>query len=221
MYADVNGIQLYYDIIGSGRPLLMLHGNGEDHTIFQEAADVLCRHYACYLIDTRDHGRSTKVSALHYEDMAKDILAFLELKDMNDVIVYGFSDGGIMGLLAAQQTDRISDLIVSGANLTPSAVTGPIKLLIDVMAAVNPKDEKVRLMKEEPNIDPESLRSIKARTLVLAGDHDAVSKAETVRIAEHIPNAELRFLQGESHGSYIVHSRKIGDLLSGWLHRAC
>ena len=55
MYADIRGIRLYYEVIGSGRPMLMLHGNGEDHTIFQEAADVLSRQFACYLIDTRDH----------------------------------------------------------------------------------------------------------------------------------------------------------------------
>ena len=99
MYAEIRGIRLYYEIIGSGRPLVMLHGNGEDHTIFQEAADVLSRQFACYLIDTRDHGKSTPVKELHYTDMAEDVLAFLEEKDLKDAVLYGFSDGGIIGLL--------------------------------------------------------------------------------------------------------------------------
>ena len=217
MYAEIRGIRLYYELVGSGRPLVMLHGNGEDHTIFQEAADVLSRQFACYLIDSRDHGNSTAVKELHYNDMAEDIIAFLEALNLNDVVLYGFSDGGIVGLLTCMKTDRVTDLIVSGANLTPDTVTGPIKVLINVLGRVT-NDEKMRLMLYEPNIDPEDLGRIKARTLVLAGSHDAVKQEETERIAAHIPNAELRILPSEGHGSYIVHSRRIADILLGWLN---
>lgn len=218
MYAEINGVRLYYEIIGSGRPLIMLHGNGEDHTIFEEAAQVLSSQFACYLIDSRDHGKSTEVKDLHYDDMAEDVTAFLEQKDLKDVILYGFSDGGIIGLLTCMKTDRVSDLIISGANLTPDAVIGPVGLLINVMGRFA-KDEKIRLMLREPNIDPEDLRAIKARTLVLAGAHDLVRQSETERIAAYIPNAELRILPSEGHGSYIVHTRKIADILLGWLNR--
>ncbi len=218
MYAEIRGIRLYYEVIGSGRPLIMLHGNGEDHTIFQEAADVLSRQFACYLIDTRDHGKSTPVKELHYADMAEDVLAFLEAKDMKDAVLYGFSDGGIIGLLTCMKTDRVTDLIVSGANLTPDAVIGPIGLLISVMGRFS-RDEKMRLMLREPNIDPKDLQAIKARTLVLAGEHDLVKRSETERIAAAIPNAQLRILPAEGHGSYIVHTRKIADILLGWLNR--
>ena len=218
MYAEINGVRLYYEIIGSGRPLIMLHGNGEDHTIFEEAAQVLSRQFACYLIDSRDHGKSTEVKDLHYDDMAEDVIAFLELKDLKDVVLYGFSDGGIIGLLTCMKTDRVSDLIISGANLTPDAVIGPVGLLINVMGRFA-KDEKIRLMLREPNIDPEDLRATKARTLVLAGAHDLVRQSETERIAAYIPSAELRILPSEGHGSYIVHTRKIADILLGWLNR--
>jgi pimeloyl-ACP methyl ester carboxylesterase len=218
MYAEIRGIRLYYEIIGSGRPLVMLHGNGEDHTIFQEAAEVLSRQFACYLIDTRDHGKSTPVKELHYPDMAEDVIAFLEAKDLKDVVLYGFSDGGIVGLLTCMKTDRVSDLIISGANLSPDAVIGPIGLMINVMGRFS-KDEKIRLMLREPNIDPEDLRAIRARTLVLAGEHDVVRKSETERIAAYIPNAYLRILPAEGHGSYTVHTRRIADILLGWLNR--
>ncbi|MBR3347445.1 MAG: alpha/beta hydrolase, partial [Solobacterium sp.] len=56
-----------------------------------------------------------------------------------------------------------------------------------------------------------------ARTLILAGSNDAVKEKETLQIAEGVPNATLRIIDGETHGSYIVHSRKIADLLAGWL----
>ena len=217
MYADIRGISLYYEVIGSGRPLLMLHGNGEDHTIFQEAADVLSRQYACYLIDSRDHGKSTAVKDLHYVDMAEDVIAFLEKLDLRNAVLYGFSDGGIVGLLTCMKTDRVTDLIVSGANLTPDAVTGPVKLLINVLGRYS-SDEKMKLMLKEPNIDPTHLQKIKARTLVLAGAHDLVKESETARIAANIPGAELRILPSEGHGTYIVHTRKIADILLGWLN---
>ena len=217
MYADIRGIRLYYEVIGSGRPMLMLHGNGEDHTIFQEAADVLSRQFACYLIDTRDHGKSTEVKDLHYVDMAEDMIAFLEELDLKDAVLYGFSDGGIVGLLTCMKTDRVTDLIVSGANLTPDAVIGPIKVLIDVFGRFA-KDEKMKLMLKEPNIDPVHLQKIKSRTLVLAGAHDVVKQSETERIAANIPGAELRILPAEGHGTYIVHTRKIADILLGWLN---
>ena len=56
MVIGVNGIQLYYTKTGQGRPLIMVHGNGEDHTIFDEAVGVLKEHFTCYCIDSRGHG---------------------------------------------------------------------------------------------------------------------------------------------------------------------
>ena len=47
MYIGVNGIQLYYEKTGHGRPLIMVHGNSEDHTIFKEAVEVLKEHFTC------------------------------------------------------------------------------------------------------------------------------------------------------------------------------
>ncbi|MBO4358341.1 MAG: alpha/beta hydrolase, partial [Erysipelotrichaceae bacterium] len=122
MFAEVNGVQLFYEVKGSGRPLLMVHGNSEDHTIFEEAGEVLKDHFTVYLIDSRDHGQSTKVDELHYEQMADDYVAFMDELDLKDVVFYGFSDGGIIGLLAAMKTKRITRLITSGANVTPEGV---------------------------------------------------------------------------------------------------
>ena len=219
MFAKVNGISLYYEEMGTGRPLLMVHGNGEDHTIFLEAAEVLSREYCVILIDSRSHGKSTGTAELHYQDMADDLSAFLIQMDLRDVIFYGFSDGGIIGLLLAQHNDRITDLVVSGANLTPEGVIQPARSLI-CFSAWATRDPKMILMTKEPQISTSELSCISARTLVLAGDHDLVCINETTQIAQSIPGAELRLLQGEDHGSYIVHSRKIAWILSAWLKQS-
>ena len=216
MIASVNGINLYYEIRGHGRPLILLHGNGEDHSIFNEAADVLSKSFTCYLVDSRGHGKSTPVKEYHYADMADDMIAFMEDLDLNDTVFYGFSDGGIIGILASMKTDRITDLSTSGATLTPEGVDDKLRFLIRAMYFFI-RDGKLKLMLEEPHITKEDLSKIKTRTLVLAGSKDVVKKSETVQIAEGIPNAAMQILDGEGHGSYIVHSRKIADLISGWL----
>ncbi|MCR5576950.1 MAG: alpha/beta hydrolase [Oscillospiraceae bacterium] len=212
MIAHVNGIDLFYEKTGEGRPLVMVHGNSEDHTIFNEAVELLKESFTCYCPDSRSHGQSTKVGELHYEDMAEDFIAFLEALDLHDVVFYGFSDGGIIGILAAAKCARITTLITSGANLTPNGAKPALRLLGRTIYLFT-KDPKMALMLREPWIGDDVLHSIKAKTLVLAGSKDLVTEKETRQIAAGIPGAELRILEGEGHGSYIVHKRKIGEII--------
>ena len=212
MIAKVNGVELYYEKVGAGRPLLLVHGNGEDHSIFNEAVRELKQDFCCYAVDSRSHGRSTRVKTLHYEDMADDMIALMEALDLRDVLFYGFSDGGIVGLLAASRCARISTLIVSGANLSPDGVSRKIRFSIWAMNKFRP-DDKLALMLREPQITDEILQKIEAETLVLAGTGDLILPEETQHIASAIPGARLQFVEGEDHGSYIVHSTKIADII--------
>ena len=199
MFIEVNGIEMFYEQTGEGRPLVMVHGNGEDHSIFKEASEMLGRHFTCYLVDSRDHGKSTKTKELSYEAL-----------DLQDAVFYGFSDGGIIGLMAAAKCSRISTLIVSGANITPDGVKPWMRAFIKLMHFFS-KDPKLALMLNEPHISDELLKSIKAKTLVLAGSRDLVTEEETRHIAETVPGAKLKILKGEGHGSYIVHKTKIAE----------
>ena len=216
MIAKVNGIELYYEKTGRGRPLVLVHGNGEDHTIFDEAVAVLSADFTCYAVDSRCHGQSEDTPELHYRDMAADMLAFLEALDLRDVVFYGFSDGGIVGLMAAAQTQRITALITSGANLNPSGVKPWVQVLFRGIYALN-RDKKYSLMLHEPHISDDTLRAIRARTLVLAGSRDLICEEETRHIADTIPGAELRILPGEGHGSYIVHQTKIAERIKEFI----
>ena len=211
MLIEVNGTRLHYEKRGEGRPLILVHGNGEDHTIFQQALLLLEKRFCCYAVDSRCHGQSWG-GALHYSEMAEDMLCFMEQLDLRDVIFYGFSDGGIVGLLAAAQTDRISTLIVSGANLTPMGIKlwERLKMRVEYLFR---KDPKLALMLNEPYISDDILARIRADTLVLAGDSDVIYEEETRHIADAIPGAELQILEDEDHGSYIVHSEKIAKLI--------
>ena len=217
MFITVNGYRLYYEKHGEGRPLILLHGNGEDHTIFDRALPLLERSFCCYLVDSRSHGQSEE-GELHYESMAKDMRCFLDMLDLRDAIFYGYSDGGIIGLLTAAQTQRITTLIVSGANLTPMGAKLWVRLLIWVQWRRS-GDPKLRLMLDEPYIGDDVLQRITACTLVLAGSRDVIREEETRHIAAMIPGAELLILPGEDHGSYIVHSEKIAKLIIDYCRR--
>ena len=212
MYLGVNGIQLFYTKTGQGRPLILVHGNSEDHTIFDEAVHVLREHFTCYAVDSRGHGKSSPCRELHYNDMAQDMIAFMTELDLEDVVFYGFSDGGIIALLAAMNCSRITDLVVSGANLTTKGTKMWFRLLLQA-ESLRGKDPLIELMKNEPDIASSQLSAIRARTLVTAGSRDLIREAETKEIADHIPGAKLMILKGETHGSYIVHSTKIADIL--------
>ena len=216
MIVHVNGVDLYAERTGEGRPLVMVHGNGEDHTIFDEAVSILNKDFSCVCPDSRGHGRSSPCRELHYDDMAQDVISLMEELDLRNVVFYGFSDGGIVGLLAAARCDRITTLIVSGANLTPKGVRPGVRAAFRILYLLK-RDPLIRLMLREPEISDGLLNRISARTLVLAGSRDMILEKETRRIAEGIPGAELRILDGEDHGSYIVHSETIGHIIRAFV----
>ena len=212
MDAFVNGIRLFYKQSGAGRPLVLLHGNFEDHSIFNEAVAILQERFTCYCIDSRGHGESDRVDELHYEDMAADLLAFLDALDLRDAAVCGYSDGGIVALLAAGKTDRISDLVVCGANTHPRGLKLRAYRTIRREYRLGP-DVYNAVMLREPHISARDLSAIRARTLVAAGSRDIIRKRDTRCIASSIPGAKLLILPGEDHGSYIHHSEKIARII--------
>lgn len=212
MKIKVNGIEMFYEVYGSGRPLIMVHGNGEDHTVFHESMVLLRKYFTVYTVDSRGHGISSRVDELHYSDMADDMIAFMEELDLKDVVFYGFSDGGIIGLMAAAKTDRISMLITSGANTTPAGVKSYMRLLVKVMYKVT-KDPKLLMMLNEPDITAEQLAEIKIPVVVIAGENDLVLREDTAKIADSIPGAKMRIIPGEGHGSYIVNKSRIADII--------
>lgn len=212
MNIEINNQNLFYEVKGNGRPLIMIHGNSEDHTIFEEASEVLKDKFTVYLLDSRGHGQSGKVDEIHYEQLADDVAQFLEKLDLNDVVYYGFSDGGIIGLMLPSRTNRISRMIISGTNITPDGVKLWLKALVKVFYFFS-KDARLKMVLTEPHITADQLKDINIKTTVLVGEKDAVKLEENKIIAENIPDAELRIIPKAGHGSYIVHKTDIADII--------
>ena len=214
MNITVNNVELYYETAGSGSPLIMIHGNGETHEIFDEAVSVLSKYFTCYLIDSRGHGKSQKVSEFHYADMAEDVYQFIQSLSLQNITFYGFSDGGIVGLLlASAYPDLFERMIISGANTSPKSIEGWVEANFPDWRQIMKKSALFKLMMMEPDITRNQLEAIKTPTLVLAGSEDVIEEEDTRFIAESIPNASLMILEGEGHDSYIVGSTKIADLI--------
>ena len=213
MQLSVNNTTLYYEVTGRGEPLILLHGNGEDHTIFDRAAQALAPRFTCFLPDSRGHGQSAPADTLSYETMADDIIGFIDALGLRRPVLYGFSDGGIIGLMVAMKRPQLpSRLIISGANLNPRGMKPSLWLTLKLTTLFK-KDPKLLLMLHEPQIPPEALSAIAVPTLVLAGSRDLIREAHTRLIAASVPGARLSILPGETHGSYIVHSEKIARII--------
>ena len=217
MYAIVNGLKLFYHKEGSGRPVILLHGNGEDHTIFDVAIRDLARSYTVYALDSRSHGKSDPVPTLTYREMAEDVAAFIRQQGLEKPALVGFSDGGVVALLVALRwPDLPGRLVVAGANMTPAGIKQPWRTLMRVQNRISP-DPKLDLMLTQPHLAGWQLTGITAPTLVLAGEKDLIDETQTRRIARSIPGAKLLILPGETHGSYVVHSDKLYPAIANFL----
>ncbi len=213
MERTINGVSIHYEVMGQGRPMLMLHGNGESGEIFTEAAERLKERFTLYLVDSRGHGQSSSVSAYHYADMAQDMHDLIVALRLDKPILYGFSDGGIVGLIMViRWPDLLSVLIVSGANIAPIGLSVKTLFLCWMDYFKDPQPLKL-MMLTEPHIPARALKTIKTPTYVLAGSSDLITFPHTKRIARAIPHSVLKIFEDETHGSYIVHSTKIADYI--------
>lgn len=213
MELNTGSVMLHYERQGSGYPLILLHGNGESSGIFDAAISLLAARFTVYAIDSRGHGQSSPVSEFHYADMAQDVADFIRLQGLEKPIVYGFSDGGIIALLLAiRHPDRIGGIIGSGVNVRPDGLKRRWLWLFRLMNRFRP-DPLVTLMLTEPDISDDELRSIRCPAVITAGSRDMLRQSHMRHIAETIPGGKYLLLPGEGHGSYIVHSGKIAEII--------
>ena len=203
-------IQLHYMIAGQGFPLVMLHGNGEDHTYFKHQMAPFSERYQVIALDTRGHGQSPRGTApFTLEQFAEDLKGFLDSREISRCHLLGFSDGANIALLfALKYPDYVEKLVLNGADLSPSGVKlstqAPIVLgwgLLQVIRRLDkraqPKWELLDLMTTQPHIKPERLSALTMPVLVIAGDRDMIRERHTWLIARSIPNSRLSILPGD------------------------
>ena len=213
MYIEANGIILHYEKAGNGPALIMSHCNSMSSRIFKRAVKILKERFTVYTVDSRDHGKSTKVKTLHYEDMAQDMYEFITNLEIEKPIFYGFSDGGIIGIiLASQHPDLLSKLVISGASLSPESTKEAPMKFFKLWSHID-RSDKMQIMMREPNITDNMLKAITVPTFVTCGTNDLIKQSHTDHIAQTIPNATLKIFDGKSHSNYINNSPIIANYL--------
>ena len=216
MYAQVNSVKLYYEKSGSGRPIVLLHGNTQSHKIFSVVTKQLEKEFTVYAVDSRDHGKSSKVKQLNYSDMTLDIAQFIEQVIGEKTIVYGLSDGGIIALmLAFEYPSFISQIIVSGASTCPAGSKDYAIKLFKFARIFYPS--KMKMLLTQPDITAEQLQRIAVPATILAGSKDMIKEENTRFIASNIPGSTLEILQGEGHSSYAANSEKLYPILKKYI----
>jgi pimeloyl-ACP methyl ester carboxylesterase len=205
----VNGIELYYEKAGGGPPIILLHGNGESSATFAELTSKLADDHTVFALDSRNHGKSGRSDKADYEDMADDVAAFIDALAIGRPVLFGFSDGGVTGLLIAlSYPELLSKLIVAGANTRPDGLAAWFRLLMRGLHFIN-RSKLIRMMLEQPNITDKELEGIALPVLIIAGGRDIIREEHTREIAAAIPGSKLVILPGETHGSYMKKTDKL------------
>ncbi len=123
-YAEVNGINLYYESHGSGRPLILLHGGLGSGEMFGPVLPLLAERHQVVVADLQGHGRTADIDRpLDVRLMAGDIAALIDHLGLAQPDVVGYSLGGGVALqTAARYPAKVRRLVMVSANLRPDAI---------------------------------------------------------------------------------------------------
>ncbi len=210
-FIHVNNINLFYTQQGQGEPLLFLHGNGEDHTIFTPLINKLSKHFTCYAIDSRNHGKSDITAEFHYQTMMEDLHQFIIALQLTKPNIIGFSDGSIITMLLATQYPSLPNKIaLLGPNLTPNDLTDVCIRYLQRLYKNDP-NPLYKLMLDEPNIAENELQKIQANTLIIGGENDLYKAGTFEKIQKNIHHSELKIIPNHDHSSYISQNDLLYD----------
>ena len=192
--------------------LILLHGNGEDHTYFVKQIPAFSPHFRLVLMDTRGQGQSTGGDGeLNFSVFAADLLALMDHLQIAKAHLLGFSDGGNLALtFALAHPERVQSLILNGANLEPGGVKLstqlPIVLGYGCCRLLSPFSHKARqngallgLMVNHPHIPPQALATLTMPALVIVGERDMIRDRHSQLIARSLPNAQFVRIPGGDH----------------------
>ena len=222
-YAPVNGLNMYYEIRGAGRPLVLLHGGGSTiDTSFGGVVDDFAKTRQVIAFDQQGHGRTADVDRpFNFEQSADDTAALLRYLGVERADFYGYSNGGSIALQVAIRHPGLVRKIVAAAVMINHDGANPefwesmkqAKLekmpaeLHEAYLKVAPYpeqlqtffDKSVRRMLEFKDWRPEEIRSIQAPTMVLIGDADIVRPEHVVEMFRLLPHARLAVLPLTDH----------------------
>jgi pimeloyl-ACP methyl ester carboxylesterase len=218
-YVQLGDVRTWFDVYGSGPPVIMLHGGGSDARPLAGNAATISSSLRVYTPDRRGHGRTADVDGpLTYQVMAGDTAAFVEQVVDEPAHLVGVSDGGIVALLVGlRHPDLVRHLALvasvfhrdgwlpGAADLDDQAAS----FFRSAYAEVSPDGpdhfdvvtaKLATMHAEEPTLTADDLGQLNRRTLVMVGDDDEVRLEHAIDMYRAIPDGELAVVPGTSHG---------------------
>ncbi len=222
-YASVNGLRLYYEIHGTGRPVVMLHGGMLTIDLtFGALIPALAAGRQVIGIELQGHGHTPDTDRpMTIGNLADDVIGLLGQLGIEQADFVGFSLGGLVELsIVLRNPGLVGKLVIASADYCsrPPVVQEARKV------TRMPTEEEFREMREaydrvapDPAHFPEilakasamvgafegwtagDLRGIKAPTLLIFGDTDFIRLENAVEMFELIPDAQLAVLPGTTH----------------------
>ncbi|MDZ7267609.1 MAG: alpha/beta hydrolase [candidate division KSB1 bacterium] len=225
-YSEVNGLKMYYEIYGEGKPLVLIHGGGSTiQTSFGRIIPLLAKHRQVIGVELQAHGRTNDRDAdLSFEQDADDVATLLKNLNIARADFFGFSNGGTTALqIAIRHPEIVNKIIAASALCKRSGVPAQFwdfmkQATIEQMpqqykdaytkVAPNPDnlqtmgDKCAKRMVEFKDMSDEQLKSIKAPVLIVIGDADVMTPEHAVEMYRLISNSRLAIIPG-GHGAYI------------------
>ena len=206
-YAQVNGLKMYYEVHGAGKPLVLLHGAFNTiNTAFEQLIPELSKRRQIIAVELQGHGRTADIDRpFSFESMADDVAALLKYLKIDSADVFGYSmGGGVAQQIAIRHPLAVRRLIITSSVykyegwtqetrsilpiLTPEMFEStPIKTEYDKLAP-DPTHWKGFISKMKKfvtttyDFGADKIKAIKSPTLIIAGDGDGVSPEHAVEM---------------------------------------
>jgi pimeloyl-ACP methyl ester carboxylesterase len=227
-YARVAGLDMYYEVHGTGRPLVLLHGGLLTIGLtFGAMLPTLAANHRVIAVELQGHGRTADTGReLGFDHLADDVDALLDQLGVATADVFGFSLGGLVALrLAMRHPARVERLVVAAAHYRLDGyypeILDPARYATSTRMPTAEEFAEMRAEYERVAPDPghfeafaakasalisgfegwadAELRAVGARTLVVIGDTDFVRVEHAARMRELIPEASLAVLPDTTH----------------------
>lgn len=225
-YSEVNGLKMYYEIYGQGKPLVLIHGGGSTiQSSFEKVIPLFAKDKKVIAVELQAHGRTSDRNAdLSFEQDADDIATLLKNLNIDKAYFFGFSNGGTTALQIAMRHPETVDKLVLGSplakrngvpewfwgfmeqasldNMPEQLKTAYKQVATDTSGLQIMHDRDAKRMVNFKDIPDDQIRSIKAPTLIIIGDKDIITPEHAIALHRQIENSELAIIPG-GHGEYI------------------
>lgn len=225
-YAEVNGIKMYYEIYGQGKPLVLIHGGGSTiQTTFGRVIPLFSKDRQLICVELQAHGRTEdRQAALSFEQDADDVAALLQQLKVGAADIFGFSNGGMTALQIAIRHPEVCHKVVAGSVVLKrdGAFAGFWDFMKgatfdqmpqaykDAFLQVNGDSSKLKTMHDKcalrmvnfKDFPDAPLQAIPCPVLLVNGDKDVGTAEHVVAMSKLIPHCQLAIIPG-GHGEYI------------------